>query len=118
MGGAGLAVSSQTGRPAECLAFMQFILSEEMQRGLYYREQGQPAHLTSWLDEDNNRDCSGFFSDTLETMRNAYVRPRHKSFNRFQEAAADYVHQIVSGNDPLPRPVTRLNLMYQTMVNG
>ena len=118
MGGAGLAISSKTKRMAECLAFMQYILSEEIQKGLYYQEQGQPAHLSAWLDGDNNRDCSGFFSDTLETMRNAYVRPRYKSFNRFQEAAADYVHEIITGDDPLVRPVTKLNVMYQMILNG
>jgi multiple sugar transport system substrate-binding protein len=118
MGGAGLAISSKTKQPAECLTFMQYILSEEIQRGLYYREQGQPAHLAAWLDPDNNRDCSGFFSDTLQTMRNAYVRPRVKSFNRFQEAAADYIHELVTGKDPLVRPLAKLNTMYKTIVNG
>lgn len=118
MGGAGLAISSKTKHPAECLTFMQYILSEEIQRGLYYREQGQPAHLAAWLDPDNNRDCSGFFSDTLQTMRNAYVRPRVKSFNRFQEAAADYIHELVTGKDPLVRPLAKLNTMYKTIVNG
>ena len=118
MGGAGLAISSKTKRMAECLAFMQYILSEEIQKGLYYQEQGQPAHLSAWLDGDNDQGCSGFFSDTLETMRNAYVRPRYKSFNRFQEAAADYVHEIITGDDPLVRPVTKLNVMYEMILKG
>jgi multiple sugar transport system substrate-binding protein len=118
LGGAGIAVSAQTRLPAECLEFIRFILSGEVQNGLYFREQGQPAHRSAWLDPGNDEDCSGFFSDTLETLVNAYVRPRYKEFNRFQEVAARHVHEAVQGLEPLKGVVDTLNIKFQMIVHG
>jgi len=117
LGGAGLSISSKTEYLSESLSFMQFALSGTMQKGIYFQEQGQPAHLSAWLDPVNNDSCSGFFSDTLDTMRNAYVRPRHNKFNRFQEMAADHMHKSISNNTGSNKAVTKLNSMYQNVVN-
>ncbi len=117
LGGAGLAISANTNHLKECLDFMQFILSVDIQKRAYYQNGGQPAHLTAWLDEENNRDCSGFFSDTMDTMNNAFVRPRHEGFNRFQEKAADYIHENVLANSPVRGVIQKLNVIYQTIRN-
>jgi multiple sugar transport system substrate-binding protein len=118
LGGAGLAVSAKTGHRDECLEFIQFILSTERQKGLYFREQGQPAHLSAWLDPLNDALCTGFFSDTLPTMEHAYMRPRHPGFNRFQEEAANYLHSRLLYPERPRDTIRKLNLMYQNLVDG
>lgn len=117
LGGAGLAISANTNHLEECLDFMQFILSFDIQKGAYYQNGGQPAHIAAWLDEENNRDCSGFFSGTMDTMNNAFVRPRHQGFNRFQEKAADYIHENALANSPVHGVIQKLNVIYQTTCN-
>jgi multiple sugar transport system substrate-binding protein len=117
MGGAGIAVSVNTQHLKECLAYIQFALSAEIQKGIYFREQGQPAHLSAWLDSANDEACSGFFSSTLNTMENVYVRPRLDNFNRFQEKAADHIHTCVVKNWPVKKTVIEINELYQKLVN-
>jgi multiple sugar transport system substrate-binding protein len=123
LGGAGLAIAAQTEYPQECLEWMQFILSQEMQNGLYFQQQGQPAHLSAWLDKANDAACSGFFSGTMHTMQHAYVRPRHEGFNRFQEAAASHIHQaatawMTTGAIEIKGAVRKLNEMYKNILHG
>lgn len=117
LGGAGLAISANTSHVKECLDFMQFILSVDVQKGDYYQNGGQPAHNTAWTDESNNNDCSGFFSETIDTMNNAFVRPRHQRFNLFQEKAADFVHENVLFNSAPRRVIQKLNFIYQKTCN-
>ena len=114
LGGAGLAISANTVHMKQCLDFMQFILSVDIQKQAYYQNGGQPAHMAAWADEGNNNDCSCFFSDTMDTMNKAFVRPRHPGFNLFQEKAADFVHQNVLFNSPSGKVIQKLNAMYQT----
>ncbi|HEY4207557.1 MAG TPA: extracellular solute-binding protein [Puia sp.] len=119
MGGAGISISATTAYPNECLEFIRYVLSPEIQKGIYFHEQGQPAHISSWLDPSNDAACSGFFSATLNTMRNAYVRPRPRGFNQFQERAAGHIHEAVVKDRPPKDAVMELNALYQNfVVNG
>jgi len=118
MGGAGIAVSVNTSQLEECLAFIRFAVSAEVQKGIYFKEQGQPAHRSAWLDPANNIACSGFFEDTMDTMRNVYVRPRPPRFNRFQEQAADLIHACVVKDTDVKTGIKELNALYQNIVNG
>ncbi len=113
LGGAGLAISAQTKSLDESLSFMQFILAADIQKISYYQNGGQPAHLDAWLDKHNNEDCSGFFSDTFFTMEQAYVRPRIKGFNRFQESAADLIHSAVQKNGQTRITMEKLNNLFK-----
>ena len=115
MGGAGLAISAKSAHIKECVDFIQFILSVDVQKGLYYNNGGQPAHLSAWMDEENNRDCSGFFSDTLDTMKQAFVRPRHAGFNSFQEKAASLIHECLRDHSPGKQAIDKLNNLYQSI---
>jgi multiple sugar transport system substrate-binding protein len=41
--------------------------------------------------------ADGFFSDTLETLQTAYVRPRFDGFVRFFEAAGVQINRCLGG---------------------
>jgi multiple sugar transport system substrate-binding protein len=114
LGGTGLAIAAQTKQLNACIAFTKFILSADIQKGIYYKNGGQPAHLDAWLDKENNEDCSGFFSDTMDTITRAYVRPRIKGFNRFQESAADIIHAAVQHSNEGIKIIQQLNTLYQS----
>jgi multiple sugar transport system substrate-binding protein len=57
------------------------------QRGEYFRLGGQPAHRDAWTDPECDALAGGFFSQTLPSMDNAYLRPRTPGFTPFQTAA-------------------------------
>ena len=70
-----------------------------MQRGLYVEHGGQPGNGLAWTDDDANRMTNGFFHDTWDTLRQAYVRPRHSGFVNFQEAAGRAIHGLLRGEN-------------------
>ena len=109
-----MAISAQTKNLSECLLFMQFVLSHDVQTVSYYQNGGQPAHLDAWRDKDINEDCLGFFENTLFTMEGAYVRPRIKGFNRFQEIAADFIHSAIQEDKSAFAILRKLNYLFKS----
>jgi multiple sugar transport system substrate-binding protein len=92
LGGAGLAVSSESRAVDEAVAFAAFVADPEIQRGPYFEGGGQPGHRTAWTDPGLNASASGFFRETLEAVEAAYLRPRYDGFVGFQRAAGALVH--------------------------
>lgn len=112
LGGVGIAISAQSRNKEEALSFIRFILSEDIQKGLYYREGGQPAHNSAWIDKTVNKDCNNYFLNIRKTLDDAWVRPRVKGFNRFQEQAADHLNASVKKGDASKRTIEDINKLF------
>jgi multiple sugar transport system substrate-binding protein len=97
LGGTGVAISKLSTHQAEAIAYAKWLVSPEHQRGIYFREGGQPASLSAWTDSSVNVSADGFFSDTLQTLQTAYVRPRFDGFVRFFEAAGVEINRCLRG---------------------
>jgi multiple sugar transport system substrate-binding protein len=95
LGGAGLAVSSQSPHVDAAVSYAAFVASPETQRGVYVREQGQPGHRSAWTDDEANRMTKGYFASTLPGLDAAYLRPRHAGFLEFQDRAGAEVHRFL-----------------------
>ena len=98
LGGTGVAVSTQSGLQMEAIAYAKWLVSPEHQRGTYFFSGGQPASLAAWTDPQIDRAAGGFFSDTLRTLQNAYVRPRFNGFVKFFEAAGIEINRCLRGD--------------------
>jgi multiple sugar transport system substrate-binding protein len=109
LGGTGVAVSKQSPHHEEAVAYAKWLASPEHQRGTYVKEGGQPASLSAWLDPEINAATSGFFSDTLETLQKAYVRPRFDGFVRFFEAAGIEINRCLKGETSDAQLIASLN---------
>lgn len=99
LGGAGIAVSKTTKDIDACIDFIRYVSDPAVQKSVYCKNGGQPAQRAAWENETCDADCEGFFSGTRETMDRAYLRPRWPGFNRFQEKAADLIHEAIQKND-------------------
>jgi len=97
LGGAGFAVSARCAHPEAACAYGAWLCGAEVQRTLYVEHGGQPGHAAAWHDEHANRLTNGFFRDTWEAIERAYVRPRHRGFVPFQEAAGRTIHALLRG---------------------
>ncbi|MDO6432204.1 extracellular solute-binding protein [Flavitalea sp. BT771] len=115
LGGAGIAVSSRSTRQEASMDFIRYVLDPVVQRTVYYRNGGQPGHLSAWKDPVCNWDCGGFFSRTLYTLEHAYRRKGVPGFNRFQEQGADLVHRWVRDRAATSSCMRQLNNLYQTI---
>lgn len=101
LGGAGLAVARSTKHPEAALAYAQFVASPAIQSTIYANAGGQPGHRTAWQDSVLNVATNSFFSNTLETLDAAWMRPRFAGFIAFQDEAAKIVHEYLvrGGNE-------------------
>jgi multiple sugar transport system substrate-binding protein len=97
LGGTGIAVSRFSAYQLEAIAYAKWLASPEHQRGIYFREGGQPASLAAWTDSSVNAACDDFFAGTLQTIQTAYVRPRFDGFVRFFEVAGIEINRCLRG---------------------
>ena len=114
LGGTGVAISRLSAHPSEGIAYAKWLVSPEHQQGIYFREGGQPASLAAWTDSSVNVAADGFFSDTLQTLQTAYVRPRFDGFVRFFEAAGIEINRCLRGEVKDAALIRWLNERYAT----
>ena len=115
LGGVGLAVSAMSKNPAAAAAFVEFVAGAEVQAGIFTRNGGQPGNRIAWQSTENNKLCHNFFSDTILTIENAYVRPQHPGWNEFQEQGADLIHEGILKNTSADQIMTQLNQLYKSV---
>jgi multiple sugar transport system substrate-binding protein len=97
LGGAGLAISSQTNHPDVCMHYAQFSASSEVQKSIYFLSGGQPGHRDAWSDDAVNAASLNFFRDTLQTLDEARLRGRFPGYMRFQDEGTPIVNRCVRG---------------------
>ncbi len=95
LGGTGIAVSANSRHQPEAIGYAKWLASPDHQRGTYFREGGQPASLAAWTDAGLDAAAGGFFSGTLRTLQEAYLRPRFDGFVRFFEAAGIEINRCL-----------------------
>ena len=111
LGGAGVAISSRSRHIKTAVEYCRYTASADCQTHLYFESGGQPGHGVAWRDEEVNRRCHGFFEKTLQTVNEAWLRPRWNKYHRFQDEAASLVHQFVWGGGDAGLLVSWLNDM-------
>jgi multiple sugar transport system substrate-binding protein len=84
LGGTGLALSQKARIRPELVEHLLWLVSEDAQRTLIPDFDGQPSGLAAWSDPDLNRRWNGFYTDTLATVRDAWIRPRYPGYIEFQ----------------------------------
>lgn len=98
LGGAGLAVSARCEQRDLALEYASWVASRACQRTLYADSGGQPGSRSAWLDDGTNALANGYFRATLSVLEQAFVRPRHAGFIRFQNLAAEVLTRHLAGD--------------------
>lgn len=93
LGGTGIGVSAFSANRAAAIDFAYWIAGGEVQRGPYASAGGQPAHADAWEDETVNEATTSFYAATRKTLEGAWVRPRHKGYMDFQQAASERINE-------------------------
>lgn len=113
LGGTGLAISAGTKHAREAAEFVQYALSPEIQRTIYFDCGGQPGHRAAWYDEECNRQSLDFFRNTLDTLDASYLRPRYNGYLKFQDGAGPIVRDYVHDGGNALETLSSLNKLYQ-----
>jgi multiple sugar transport system substrate-binding protein len=113
LGGAGIGVFAASPRRDAALEYLQWLLSETVQRTLYTHSGGQPGHRQAWLDDVNNQITHGFFRDTLAEHDSAYCRPTFPGFPKFQSAGGKLLHAFLGGEKSATEVLAELDSLYE-----
>ncbi|MEO8110852.1 MAG: extracellular solute-binding protein, partial [Ginsengibacter sp.] len=98
LGGAGIAVSAKSKYLAEAAQYAAWICSAAIQNSVYVAEQGQPANIIAWESDFANGLTHDFFFNTIDTLTNAFVRPRYSGWPEFQKYLGEVLHAFLKGD--------------------
>ncbi len=113
LGGTGLAISTICTELETALDYARYVASPACQSGWFTIAGGQPGHRQAWLNDELNQLTNGFFSDTLATHDEAYLRPRYPAYNRFQEDAGEMIWRFIDEGDDAGPLMDKLNTRYR-----
>jgi len=116
IGGTGIAISSRTKHLDIALEYSFWIASAECQKGAFFDAGGQPANNEAWTDTRCNEHSANFFTNTIETLEQSYLRPRHHGYMSFQDNAGDVVSDCLLGTRSNRDAVDAINALYQESV--
>jgi multiple sugar transport system substrate-binding protein len=94
------------------------VASPDVQRGVFFQAGGQPGHRGAWVDPAVNAASSNFFLDTLETLDNAYLRPRYLGFMAVQDQAGTILYRFLTEGGEIAPTLDALDVLYRTSHRG
>lgn len=113
LGGAGVAVSAASKHRDVAVDYARFMSDEPIQRGIYVQAGGQPGHRRAWQDAEANHMTSDYFFSTLQTLDEAWQRPRYPGYIEFQNDAGHVVHAWLRGESTMRTTLDALNRLHR-----
>ena len=92
LGGAGIAITSSCTNVQEAAHYAAWISSDVVQSTIYVNAQGQPGNKMAWENKQANVITNNFFSNTMPSLTNAYLRPRYQGWPKFQTFLGETIH--------------------------
>lgn len=114
LGGAGFAISAHCKHPQAASELGAWLCGAAVQSGCYVREGGQPGNITAWQSPEANKITTNFFKNTLPTLEQSFIRPRHHGFPTFQEAAGNIIHRFLQNGSAVEACFQDLTDLYHT----
>lgn len=117
LGGAGVAVSAMSKHRDVAVDYARFMSEASIQKGIYVQAGGQPGHREAWRDAEANRLANGYFLATLQTLDEAWQRPRYPGYIDFQNDAGQVVHAWLRSDADLRTTLDALNRLHRQYAN-
>ncbi len=113
LGGTGLAISSRCAHLDIAVDYLRFVVSPEIQGGIYLMAGGQPADRRVWESPTANGGSDDFFAKTLPALDRAYVRPTYHGALQFQDEAAPLLRASIIERRSPGDCLARMNRLYR-----
>ena len=113
LGGAGIAVSQRCAMSPELMEYLRWLMSADAQERFIPMHNGQPSARSAWTSADLNAEHGDFYSATLATIEDAWVRPRYAGYIGFQVEASEVVRGILSGETSPERGTREINTLHR-----
>ena len=112
IGGTGIAVSRGAKITQALLDHIRYLMSPHYQIGFSPDHAGQPSFEKAWRDLKLNEQASQFYLATLDTLHNAWVRPRYPGYVQFQSDGSAMLRAALAEGLPAEETVRRLKAIY------
>ena len=113
LGGTGIAVSSQSKHKNYAMDYAYWIASSECQKKTYYENGGQPGNAIAWEDQKINNETNNFFSNTRQTLEDAWVRPKHNGYMNFQDEGGNIINEYLQNSGDEEKIYEKLKSEYK-----
>ena len=113
LGGTGIAISANCKNITAALNYALFVMSGNMQKGIYVHAGGQPSHRAAWDDKLADVLCGGFFSGTRLTQSEAIVRPRYSGYVALQTDGGKALQEYLRDGRSLQAVLNKLDVLYR-----
>jgi multiple sugar transport system substrate-binding protein len=118
LGGTGIAVSAFSKNKELALQFAQEIVSPLCQETFYVEHGGQPGHRTAWTSQHANAFTNNYFSSTLQTLDESYIRPRYNGYLHFQDEAGTPIQHYLLHDGNEREVLVELNKIYHQSLHA
>jgi multiple sugar transport system substrate-binding protein len=114
LGGTGIAVtSSAKDRFGEIEPHLSRLMDPTVQATLVPESGGQPSARSAWSSASVNDASGNFYSNTLETLETAWVRPRWLGWNTFQYKGSAIIRDALLQQTTASAAVTNIAIAYK-----
>ena len=114
LGGAGIAITSSCSNIQEAANYAAWICSGVVQSTIYVNAQGQPGNKVAWENKQANVITNNFFTNTMPSLTNAYLRPRYQGWPKFQTFLGETIHAYLVHDTAPELVLEKLQAAYTT----
>lgn len=108
LGGAGCSLTHSCKDHEAAARYLTWLHKPEVMAGTYFTAGGQPGSRAAWLDDGVNAASNDFFRASLDTLDNAYLRPRFNGFVPYFKAVGDTVNEFFKGERDKPSTIAAI----------
>ena len=84
-----------------------------LQSSVFYFSGGQPGHIDSWKNQLINDDSLNFFQSTINTLEQAWLRPRYNGYMYFQDIGGTIINEYLKSNNSPETVIDQLILEFE-----
>ena len=112
LGGTGIAISNKSKQKELALEYSYWVAGSDCQQTIFYSNGGQPGNSDAWENNIINSETNNFFKNTRLTLNQAWVRPRHNGYMKFQDESGNIINEYLQSNVSEVQVIEKLKLMY------
>jgi multiple sugar transport system substrate-binding protein len=113
LGGAGIAISQASKNPVLAAEIAYLLSSPKIQATSYVEAGGQPGNLLAWQSPYANLMTNNFFTNTIRTLEEAWVRPRLYGWPEIQYAASQIIHRVLVKKSVTTSDISQIASTYE-----
>lgn len=98
LGGAGIGISAKSRNPEAAFAYAMRLIDPAFQASDYVANGGQPGMRSAWVSPECDEMANGFFSNCLQAMDDAFLRPTIPGFVSFFHEGTHRLSDMMNDN--------------------